>query len=205
MRTIKDYYWPDNDLRTPEIVLGESLRIPLYLKFVSKFTTCIQAGGNVGVYSNILANHFEKVITVEPDPENYACLDLNVTNSKIEKINGALGCTTGTVSTYRPISEKCNYGATQVRITDTGIKIFKIDEFNLSSLDFLMLDVEGWEQDALQGGRETILKYKPTISLELKGLGRSRGYPDDYTIKWLEDLCGYKVKSRIGRDVVFTL
>jgi hypothetical protein len=42
-----------------------------------------------------------------------------------------------------------------------------IDDLDLSSCDFIMLDTEGYEYNVLLGAMQTIEKFQPLISLEL--------------------------------------
>ncbi len=42
----------------------------------------------------------------------------------------------------------------------------KEKELKLDRLDFIKLDIEGYEQFAILGGLETIKKFKPVITLE---------------------------------------
>jgi hypothetical protein len=46
------------------------------------------------------------------------------------------------------------------------IPMMSIDSLNLMECDLIALDVEGFEMNALQGAKNTILKYKPTIIAE---------------------------------------
>lgn len=73
--------------------------------------------------------------------------------------------------------------------TDPGVaKIVQIDELELDRLDFIKLDVEGFECQALGGSRETIQKYLPWIWVEYMLVGEraivdvldSQGVGDDY-------------------------
>ena len=41
-----------------------------------------------------------------------------------------------------------------------------IDDLKLEKLDFIKLDIEGYEQFAILGGLESIKKFKPVITLE---------------------------------------
>ena len=47
-----------------------------------------------------------------------------------------------------------------------SIKQYRIDDLELGCLDYLQLDVEGYELKALKGGRFTIDRYSPVIMLE---------------------------------------
>lgn len=203
MKLYINYFWPDADERTAQAVIQEAQRIPAYLKHVTRFRTCIQAGGNVGVYAQWLARRFQTVITVEPDPENWACLLRNITAPNVIPHHAALGDKPGMVDTYRPAHETTNYGATMVRPAQTGVPVRIIDDMQLESLDFLMLDVEGYELHALRGSEQTIDRCRPVISVEMKGLGVQFGYSDDELRAWIEAK-GYHVAERIGRDFIFT-
>ena len=51
----------------------------------------------------------------------------------------------------------------------TECKLISIDEFvkenNIEKIDFIKLDIEGAEPEALEGARETIIKYRPQIAV----------------------------------------
>lgn len=200
---VGSYYWPIKDRVTPMVVLREAARIPAYLKHVTRRQVCVQAGGNCGVYAQILAGFFKTVHTFEPDPENWECLNLNITAPNVTKTFAALGSSPGTVETWRTEKEAANYGATQVRPAATGAPIVLLDDCHLPALDFLFLDVEGWETPTLHGAEQTIRRFKPTISLELKGLGAQHGYNEAELVQWLLGL-GYQEAEKIGRDIIFT-
>jgi len=41
-----------------------------------------------------------------------------------------------------------------------------LDELNLPRVDFIKIDIEGMEMEALGGARETIQKYRPILLIE---------------------------------------
>ena len=47
------------------------------------------------------------------------------------------------------------------------VKTKTLDSFNLSGIDFIKIDVEGYELHVLSGGRETIAKNKPKPHIEI--------------------------------------
>jgi FkbM family methyltransferase len=202
MKQIGSYYWPRNDKVTPEIVLRESSRIPEYLRHCKQRRVCVQAGGNCGVYAQILSFSFKEVLTFEPDQENWECLEKNVTALNVRKYNAALGEKESKVQTWREDKERFNYGATLVKESAIGTDTIMLDSLELQVLDFLFLDVEGSELPALKGAKKTILELKPVVSVEIKGLGRHFGYTDENLMRWMRD-CGYNECARLGRDVIF--
>jgi FkbM family methyltransferase len=51
-------------------------------------------------------------------------------------------------------------------MADRVVDVTSIDAMDLPRLDFVKLDVEGYEESALQGGLETFEKYRPWIWVE---------------------------------------
>ena len=43
-----------------------------------------------------------------------------------------------------------------------------IDSFDLPKMEFMKIDVEGWEEQVILGGLETIKKYNPKIYIEIR-------------------------------------
>lgn len=117
----------------------------------------IDVGANIGDFAlTCAALGAKKVYAFEPISDIYAKLQNNITNSKFDKtiipINMALGSTNGNVT--------LKYGG-----PSNQIKICKLDEFlHGEKVDFIKMDVEGYEEDVLLGATNTIKKYKPILS-----------------------------------------
>jgi len=45
-------------------------------------------------------------------------------------------------------------------------QLYTLDEFNFVNVDYIKIDVDGYEEKVLQGAVNTIMKYKPVIVLE---------------------------------------
>ena len=60
-----------------------------------------------------------------------------------------------------------NFGA--LKKSDSGklVPQIQLDGFKLSKVDFIKMDIEGNELNALKGARETISRHRPKISLEI--------------------------------------
>ena len=68
---IDGWWWPESDVRARPVITGDcDAAIAELLPHIGGRSCIVQAGGNVGVYPIALAKHFDRVVTVEPDPEN---------------------------------------------------------------------------------------------------------------------------------------
>lgn len=183
-------WWPDSDKRgRPAIVAGAAEGIPVVLQLVKGRSVCVQAGGNVGVYPLALAEHFEAVLTFEPDPDNYKCLLRNTERpARIVTHRSALSDVNGVC--HMQIVEADNCGAHKVMEGGT-IPTMTIDSLALQACDLIWLDIEGHEAKAIEGARKTIERFSPVIVLEEKGLGAKASLP------------GYTVVGRVGNDTIY--
>ena len=209
MKLVQGLYFPDDDTQCGPAVFREWKEKGEYvLSLVSEKRTAIQAGGNAGLFPLKLAEHFEHVITYEPEPRNWECLQANIKKAgttNIEAVNGALGASRGTVRIARSDPQNC--GATQVVEDSEGsIQQYCIDCQEVqSSVDLIWLDIEGFEYRALQGALNTIAAFGPVIVIENKGLipefpggfGGSEAF-----VKWMATI-GYRRESRIMRDDIY--
>ena len=202
MKKIGDFYWPDSDNDCHNAVLGEVYKIDLLDKYLKEKRVCVQAGGNVGVFPRRLSSDFGAVYTFEPDPENFSCLARNCPESNIIKFQAALGSNHEhvRVGVSRP-DLKNNCGAYQV--VGTGITpTMMIDDLELPACDLIYLDIEGYELFALQGGYETIKKFKPVIVVENKQLPLMYDVTTEQVTDFLISEFDYEIKERVMRDVI---
>lgn len=162
---------------------------------------CVQAGGAAGIYPLYLANHFDHVYTWEPNPWLFQCLTGNADLPTVHKFEAALGLGQEMVHMQCPHGQETNQGAWH---TDPGgyIPEMRVDDLWLPDVDFICLDIEGSEPDALAGANRTIERCRPVIMLEDKRkIREAHGIPED----WLDAICAtldYHVHHRSGPDVV---
>lgn len=154
----------------------------------------VQAGGCMGMYPRLWAEHFDTVYTFEPDPVNFYCLTANCAAANIVKMQAALGATGG-IGRLQP-GPDFNAGLGAVIPDATGAVIMlSLDALNLPTVDAMQLDCEGCEAPIIEGAAATIARCKPVISIEA---------PDTQLRVTLEGL-GYREVGRCGTmpDVVF--
>jgi FkbM family methyltransferase len=136
----------------------------------------VDAGANVGVFTKkALGMGAAKVIAVEPSPDNLECLRRNLA---AEIAAGKV------VVAAKGLWDKDDFlefrmdpknSARNTFVADIGaaavtrVPVTTLDhlvrELGVERLDFIKMDIEGAEQKALAGGRETIAKFKPRMAL----------------------------------------
>lgn len=197
------FLWPKQDKLCWEYFnrIGTSNDPALFpnevLPYVSGRNSVIQAGGNSGLYANIYSRHFDKVYTFEPDHEWFACLSHNAPANNVFKFQCCLGNDTRSLAVSPPPDAwggDENLGA--MRVTGEGsIPQLKIDSLGLSP-DLIHLDIEGFEQSAIEGAIETIERCKPVIVIEMNSfLGEFYGYSEESTFNLISPFGYRKVKE----------
>jgi hypothetical protein len=84
-----------------------------------------------------------------------------------------------------------------------NIPTLKIDDLNLDECDFIQLDIEGFEYQALLGGIETIKKYYPVICVEWhKDWAGRYGNTFENMNGLLSDL-GYSIQNTNDADLIY--
>jgi FkbM family methyltransferase len=125
----------------------------------------VDGGGYVGdSASEVIANYpeFKKIYLIEPIAENLriAKRDLAAYAEKIEYFECGLGKRSETLSFH----EEKSFSTTNATGSQS-VTIKTVDEIIQESVDYIKLDIEGAEQDAIEGAKESILNYHPTLAL----------------------------------------
>lgn len=170
-----------------------------YVNFCSRRRVLFQAGGNVGIWPNFFADHFDAIITAEPDPDLHACLMKNKLYERINVLSGAVGESFDNLNFFR--TGKSGTGTVSIEkigVPSFVVKQFTIDSLELDVLDGIYLDVEGFEEQALRGAEETIKRCKPIVCCET--FDRTRNYIDAVMYEF-----GYQMIKRNGRDQIYAL
>ncbi len=127
----------------------------------------------------------------EPDPSAFDCLLFNtLKRSNVTPIPAALSAARSFV---KLIHIPKNGSATfVVPGVDDGIDAVPLDLFVLDRLDFMKLDVEGYELQALRGAEAHILRHHPVMVIESGVQLKRYGDSHDALVDWL-NARGYDV------------
>jgi FkbM family methyltransferase len=170
----------------------------LSLEKLANKRTALDVGAHVGLWSRDLVKHFEKVIAFEPIAEHRECLKKNVLDENLEIRSVALGEFIGTTD-FKYYKE--NSGKTH-RIDGDKYDIVTIDSLNLNDVDYIKIDVEGFEKQVIMGAHETIQRCHPRIVIEIKKLDHiAKGQELDAQNHLLS--IGYKKFGFHGADHIF--
>lgn len=197
MIAVHGLWWPNGTRDSQWRHALKHLRsIEWALAHCAQTRTAVQAGGNIGLWPRRLAQVFDRVITFEPDAISRACLLRNVPPS-VEVRPEALGEAIGWCGLMRQsLGSHCVTRGHAIAVTT-------LDALALTDLDFLQLDIEGYEWHALMGGRETVARCQPLIQVELRHLTAQYGQ-SDVAVRELLESWGYReVAQQPGNDVVF--
>ena len=138
---------------------------PVIQQHCRDFKVAVQAGGACGMYPRLLSEMFETVYTFEPSALSFHCLIHNCAKERIVKFNAALGESHQMVNVK--YSHENNIGMNQVESSSSGfVPVLMVDDLELTQCDLLMLDIEGYEINALIGARHTMTTLKPLITCE---------------------------------------
>ena len=129
----------------------------------------LDGGANVGAYTRIMLGHFETVHAFEPASDTYAALARNIEQWGVSSRVRAYPIALSDKSESVRLAGKRGHRSVTRRIVGTGdIDAVRIDDLDLDGLDFLKLDLEGYELRALHGARETLLRHRPFVLFEDK-------------------------------------
>lgn len=131
----------------------------------------VDIGAHVGLWSHVLATMFQRVAAFEPMPEHYACWVRNMRDFDNAKCyNLALTEEDGYLDIVIVEGNSGNAHVTKTKERGTRrVRAYALDNFPLEhKIDFMKIDVEGWELPVVKGAKKTILKDKPVIVIEQK-------------------------------------
>ena len=140
----------------------------LCIKLINKGDICLDIGANIGYYTILFSDKVGesgKVIAFEPDNTNYLILEKNchkeINNNIVLLYKNALSDNNKKEFLYK---SKDNHGMHRlypsVCCSEDKIEVSVIsgDSLNIGSVDFIKIDIEGYEYLALKGLSETIKK-----------------------------------------------
>jgi FkbM family methyltransferase len=178
---MRKYFWHEY-LHTGEWELRE------LNKYVRRDGIALDVGASTGVYAYHLSRMARHVYAFEPNPEGAECIRrLRVKNIVVENV--ALSSQQGQATLRIPVvstkGEDKGMASLEPRVVaderlsrTIDVPLRRLDNYEFENICFVKIDVEGHEEDVLDGGRETIARDRPCLLIEIEerhnpgGLGR---------------------------------
>jgi FkbM family methyltransferase len=149
----------------------------LITNLIKKGDCVIDCGANFGYNSVLMGSiigNSGKLISIEPQNLIYQQLNGNLILNNIFNsftYKNIVGDVSDTILELNPVnlsSSWVNIGDTSVGVGGEKINTISIDDLNLDNLNFIKLDVQGFEYFVLNGASKTISKFFPDIFIEIE-------------------------------------
>lgn len=136
----------------------------------------LDCGAHVGVFTHMaLRRGAAKVVAVEPDPLNLECLRRNfaqeIASGKVVVFpKGVWSSATVLVLSESKLNSGSNSfvgegGGEKIEMPVTTIDNL-VSELGLPRVDYIKMDIEGSEREALKGAQATLRKYRPRLMID---------------------------------------
>jgi FkbM family methyltransferase len=134
------------------------------LQYVTHWRTCVDVGACVGMWTRFLQRDFDQVVCFEPNPAFTRCWHRNIlpdSNAVLHEV----GLSDTDHTAYYPEGQPQSLARDDV---PGNIQLRTLDSFELHDVDFVKIDVDGYEDRVLMGAERTILRCTPVINIEMK-------------------------------------
>ena len=151
----------------------------------------MDVGAHVGIFAmKALSLGASRVIAIEPDPENVECLRRNfekeIASGRLTIVEAGAWNEPDTITLSIGESSGWNSFVEDNTYRSLDVRVLPIDdmvaELGLNRLDYIKMDIEGAEPQALEGAAETIRRFRPTVMID--------------TYQWADDLPVVEVKLK---------
>jgi FkbM family methyltransferase len=205
-------HFPDWMTKNGEIVDGRGTyqirKLWAALEHCKQFRVAVDVGAHVGLFSMQLVKRFQTVHAFEPLAAFRECFERNVIAPREQDCllyYVALGAQRGKVEMKVPaMGDGIDSGGTHVAGAGE-VEMRALDEYDFNDVDYVKIDVEGYEAEVIKGSRETLLRCRPCVMVEQKArkLGENFGITGTPAVDLLRAM-GAEVRAVISGDYILT-
>jgi FkbM family methyltransferase len=158
-----------------ELKKGER-ELHLIPRLAQKGKVSLDIGANKGVYSYALLPHSASVHAFEPNPKSRGILK-SWSAGRVTIHDIALSDKAGEATLFIPRGGKSGYsnqGSSLQKLHldrehgEIVIRTARLDDLGIKDIGFIKIDVEGFEQQVLEGARETLKRDRPNLLVEIE-------------------------------------
>jgi len=154
---------------------GEDQLIKFVTKYIEPNSIILDIGANIGVTSAIfgLLAKESQIYSLEPGPKNFDFLTSNMRDNQLTNVK-AFRLGAGNENRDMSFNENSAWGFideySEHRASSTIVPVVTLDSFvareRIERVDFVKIDVEGFEPQVLQGMKKIIDEFNPKILFE---------------------------------------
>lgn len=188
-------------LRNEYYYSGDDLDL-LRDKYIHKDSNILDIGANIGNHSLYFCAECKAkmVYSFEPQKDIFEILNKNIElngyENKIVTFNKGLGENSGKGSMTR--GNENNSGGAILSVDQGGdVDIIAIDDLDFPGINFIKIDVEGFEYSVLKGAKNLIDRDRPVIWIEIKKDNFDK--VDSLLVDY-----GYRIIFNNGEDYLYT-
>jgi len=153
--------------------------VRLFETLINPNDTVFDIGANIGCTSILFGSRAKRVFSFEPSPTTFQYLKKNILSAKLNNVtvvNAGIGAAPGSFElTSSPNNRAGGFVSNHMSASKDHrierIEIIKGDDFvaanAIQRVDFVKIDVEGFERFVIEGLAGTIARDKPVVTLEL--------------------------------------
>lgn len=175
------------------------------MKWVYRRRKAIDVGAHVGLWTVHLVKLFGHVHCFEPLENHRQCFVHNmsgVDNFTLHPM--ALGCEPRIVTMTQRLDSSGDSHISPKGSAGREVNLARLDDFELTEIDFIKIDCEGFELFVLMGGDRTIGENMPTVIVEQKpGKAQIYGLGETDAVTWLKER-GYVVRKIWSGDFIMS-
>jgi len=204
---IGNYLFPSSDIHFEKWILDGEYQAKQrdalfeYMEERRKIEYILDVGAHVGLWSRpmIRRANTKYIWAFEPNQSVRECYVLNMggfDNYSIFPVALGHKNTKGYLNV-----ETDNSGNTNVHPTRSGnTEIRTLDSYNFKNIDYIKVDVEGFEYNFLQGATDTLNRCRPFVHLEMKSKNM-RTTKEEFK-RFMKNI-GYNEVKKIGAEVLY--
>ena len=140
--------------------------------------TVVDCGAHVGLFTKFaLQRGPDRVVAIEPDPTNVACLESNlgreIAEGRVVVVKAGVWNKKTRLTLYESLDVNSGENTFVEELPNSnkveGLPVLPLDDIvanlKLDRVDFIKMDIEGSERFAIQGATATLRRFKPRMAI----------------------------------------
>ena len=152
--------------------------VELFREIIKPNSCVVDIGANIGSHTlafSRIVGEYGHVYAFEPEKNNFYALAGNIAINNLKNVSAhqmAVGNTSGSINVpVLDLEKTSNFGSLSLchqyeNCSFYPVPLITLDSQNPTRVDFIKMDIEGMELEALQGSIDSIEKFRPIMYIE---------------------------------------